>query len=130
MILFQNSDKKVLSLIKELKDYNVEGEGVEVRHPIFTPFYILGQLIKRKRIKIFVFRYLNDSNHFILAIIRYLSDLLVILISKVCNIQIWFLCHNIDKETVMFFPKIIELRRESCGQTFKAYFDHKRTFNT
>ncbi|WP_299153171.1 hypothetical protein [uncultured Christiangramia sp.] len=111
MILFQHNDRKVMSLIKELKKYNIESGGVEVRHPILTPFYLLHQLIKGRKIKVYVFRYIGDSNHFVLAIIRFLSDLLIVLISKVCNIQIWFLCHNVDKETTTFFPGIIKLRR-------------------
>lgn len=111
MILFQHEDKKVLSLLHELKKLNVEGSGVKVKHPILTPVFILRRLIGGNRFKVYVFRYIGDSNNLILAILRYLSDYLIILISKIFKIQIWFLCHNVDKETTMYFPRLINFRR-------------------
>ncbi len=121
MIIFQHFDKKFLSLKYELNKIGIESDAVK-GHPIFAPFFILKQLIKRKKIKVYVFRYINDSDSFLLALLRYISEFLKIFICKIFNIKIWWLCHNVDKETKVFYPKITNLRRKNISKYASRIF--------
>src|SRR5690554_4195927 len=112
MVIFQHNDKKFWCLKQELNKIGIESTAI-VGHPIFAPFFILKQIINRKKVKVYVFRYINDSESFILAIIRWLSELFKIAICKIFGIKIWWLCHNVDKETTSYHPKITNLRRKN-----------------
>lgn len=113
MIIFAHCDDKSLLIIEELKKLNIEADVIKAKHPVLTPFYLLKLLMQGKKIKVYVFRYLNDSNSFILAVLRLVSEAFTILLLKIFNINIWWLCHNIDKETAMFFPKLSRIRRKN-----------------
>ena len=122
MIIFAHFDNKYLSIEKELRKYRVESDAVKARHPILVPFYLIKLLIKQNKIKVFVFRYVNDSNSFVLAVARVASEALTIFLLKCFNIEVWWLCHNIDKETAMFFPKLIAVRRRNIVKASRRIF--------
>ncbi|NGM73072.1 glycosyltransferase [Sphingobacterium sp. SGL-16] len=93
-----------------------------IGHPIGAPLYLLKQVFLGKKVKYFVFRYINDSNSLVLAYLRYISEIILINFCKLLNIQIWWLCHNVDKETTSFYPKITKLRRQNVLRNANQIF--------
>ncbi len=112
MVIFQHNDTKFLFLKSELLKIGIESEAVN-GHPIFAPFFLVQELLRGKKVGIYVFRYINDSESTILAIGRYFSDLLQIFLCRIFRIKIWWLCHNVDRETAVFHPMITRLRRRN-----------------
>lgn len=122
MILFGHYDKKFLCIQRELKFHEIDSEAVKAKHPILTPFYILKLMLQGKRIEVFVFRYINDSSSLPLAILRVVSDLLTILVIKTFGGSVWWICHNVDKETSTHYPKITEFRRKNIAKFSNIIF--------
>jgi hypothetical protein len=112
MIIFTFPDDKIKSIQKELDLLNIQNDYVKVRHPILTPFFIIKLYLKRKNIKVFVFRYLNDSNSILISLLRVISDMLSVFLLKSIKTQIWWLCHNVDKESFEYFHNLIKIRRK------------------
>lgn len=78
--------------------------------------------INRSRPDFFVFRYLNDYQSLTRTICRSLSELAVVLFCRMFSIKIFWICHNVDKESVSFFPKITKLRRALLSKVSKKIF--------
>lgn len=110
MIIFQKEDQKFKCLKEALLRYNIYSTAIS-GSPIKAPLILLRYRFG-KRIKIvYVFRYLNDYPNFFKSFLRMSSEVLIILIAKIFNIKLWWLCHNVNKETVSNFPKLTDLRR-------------------
>src|SRR5690606_14019778 len=58
-----------------------------------------------------IIRYLNDYPSFLKTILRTFSEFFLIGICKIANIKVFWICHNVDRESTQHFPKISELRR-------------------
>lgn len=122
MILFGHYDKKFLCIQQELESLGIESQAVQAKHPVLTPLFIIKLFLQGKKVKVFVFRYINDSDSFSLATIRIISDLITLLIIKMVGGHVWWLCHNVDKETSTFFPKMIEVRRKNIAKFSSVIF--------
>jgi hypothetical protein len=116
-ILFTSDDFKTLHWGKEL-----EKSGCEIiLNPTDRLRYLntilrfarplIRQYRLRKKIHVFIFRYLNDSNHLRVSIEFLLRDLLTIVVCKLLNVRMIWLLHNIDRETIEHFPGITKMRR-------------------
>lgn len=123
MILFQNFDKKFESLHVELKKHAIMSHAIS-GSPLKAPFIIMAALIRGKKLHIYVFRYLNDYPSFFKSALRLLSEVMVIIICRIWGITLWWICHNVDKESHANFPRISLLRRRLVG------FYSKRIFTT
>lgn len=122
MIVFGHNDDKYRFLSLELAKLGIQSDSVRARHPIFSPIYIIKLLLKGRPIRIYVFRYLNDCKSFPLALLRLSSEFFTVLLSKVFGFRIWWLCHNIDKETSANFPFITKLRRFNVTRNCEIIF--------
>ena len=107
--------------IKSLSNYNINGQSIS-GSPLKTPFYILKRILTKEKPKVYVFRYLNDYNNIVKTILRFSSEFLTILICRVFHIRIWWILHNIDKETHQYYPKITNLRRKFLSQNAQLIF--------
>lgn len=114
-ILMYGSDDKSRLWAQSLKKHF----GVEVirlkRYPILSPLTILWTLATRGRPRGIVFRYLNDYPSLVKSVLRLTSELLVVLIAKLLRIRVAWICHNVDRETSMYHPRITTLRRKIIG---------------
>jgi glycosyltransferase involved in cell wall biosynthesis len=88
-----------------IKLRGIEGSG------ILFPFLTFLFILRFGRPRAFIFRYLNDYKSSLKSFLIYLADLLTILLLKALNIKIIWLCHNVDKESVIHYPKINHKRR-------------------
>lgn len=122
MIIFSHKDDKSEHLKLALLKLNIRAEALKSRHPVLAPFNLFNYILKGNKIKVYVFRYLNDSNSLFLAILRVISEYMIIVLSKLFNFEIWWLCHNVDKETNMFYPKLTNIRRNNVVRNSKYIF--------
>lgn len=83
----------------------VEGDTVKMF------LLLIKKIVKKEKPDGIVFRYLNDSKSLLLTIMKTLSELLTVVIAKIFNISILWICHNVDKESVENYPFFIKLRR-------------------
>lgn len=51
-----------------------------------------------------------------------ISEVFIILIAKLFKIQIWWLCHNVDRETSMYHPRLTKIRRKNVVKHSKYIF--------
>lgn len=56
-------------------------------------------------------RYLNDYPSLLLSLLLTLTDLFFVLYLKARNIKLYWICHNIDKESHSNFPRLLAFRR-------------------
>lgn len=121
MIVFQKKDKKFLSWKNELSSININSYAVE-GSAIKAPFFLLKLLLQKRSVKVYVFRYLNDYPSLFKTVLRLISELLVVLLSRIFNIRIWWICHNVDKETSMNYPYFSRIRRAMISRASVRIF--------
>ena len=98
MIIFPNNDFKYRGWAKELNLLGFE-TSANKRSYVFAPFEIARHIFKGRKIKAFVFRYLNDRRSFIKTLFNGCADLIIILLCKILKIKIFWIAHNVDKES-------------------------------
>jgi len=125
MIVFQQNDKKIEHLINALSSIRIKAKGVS-SSMILTPFFTIKMILRGEKPEVYVFRYINDRKSFFFTFLRYFSEILQILICKKFNIKIWWLCHNIDKETKLYHPTINKLRRKAVKKAAIRIFTTNR----
>ncbi|MFD1173224.1 hypothetical protein [Oceanobacillus picturae] len=108
--LIQDDDTKSQNLAKEMPEielYRVNGSTNKI------PLLLIKQIIKRrKKPKAVILRYLNDSTSFIKSIIRFITNLVTVFLSKLLGVRLIWICHNVDKESKEYFPYLVRLRRK------------------
>ena len=90
--------------------------------PIRAPFFLFNYLLKNKKPKAYILRYLNDYPSFIKTLIRTLSEITVIGICLILRIKIFWICHNVDKDSIRNFPRISSFRRKMIATLVKKIF--------
>jgi glycosyltransferase involved in cell wall biosynthesis len=116
-IIFTSDDFKTRHWGKELEKFGCE----IILNPTDRLTYLntilrfarplIRQYLLRKKIDVFIFRYLNDSKHLRVSLEFLLRDILTIILCKLINVRMIWLLHNIDKETIEHFPGITKIRR-------------------
>jgi len=81
--------------------------------PGFFPrlLQLLPGLVGRRRVDVFVFRYLNDSRCALKSLLLVVREALTIFICRLSGVRVIWLLHNIDRETVCYYPRLTRLRR-------------------
>ncbi|CAN5218698.1 hypothetical protein BH23BAC3_BH23BAC3_33700 [soil metagenome] len=72
---------------------------------------LLKQFFQKKKVHVFVFRYLNDSIYLRVSLEYLIRDMVTVMACKVLGIKILWFLHNIDRETKVRHPFISRLRR-------------------
>lgn len=125
MILFQKDDSKFRALQQTLRDFRIQSLGID-RSAIYAPFIVLNLVLKRRKPRVYVFRYLNDYKSYIRTVLRVSSELLTVLLCKVFNIRIWWICHNVDKETHCHHHTLSNFRRWFIAKSAEVIFTTHR----
>src|SRR5690625_2909936 len=94
--LIQDDDVKSRKLAKEI-------QGIELYimkgSTNLIPYYMITQIIKRRRLpKALILRYLNDSNSLIKSLLRFITNIISVLLVKILRIKLIWICHNVDRE--------------------------------
>lgn len=120
-ILFFLNDFKTHQWGKELKKYNYE--VVSTGNRFFSHLGILTSgFFKKKPIEAFIFRYLYDSVSLYESSLYLIRDILIVLLCKLLRVKIFWILHNIDRETQQYYPVLIRLRRKIISAASNRIF--------
>lgn len=90
--------------------------------PLFFPFIYLQKILFKTKPDALVFRYIGDYKSMFLTIIRLFSEVFTIGVAKLHKSKILWICHNVDKETHLYYPLINKLRRKLIKNSAKKIF--------
>jgi len=113
LIIFPNNDFKYRAWARELNRLGYETTANNRSYP-FIVFEVIKQILKGKKIKAFVFRYLNDRRSIIKTIFNTIADITVIFLCKIMQTKIIWIAHNVDKESLTYYKNISSFRRRLC----------------
>lgn len=120
-ILFFLNDFKTHQWGKELKKFNYE--VVSTGNRFFSHLGILTSgFFKKQPIEAFIFRYLYDSVSLYESSLYLIRDMLIVLLCKLLRVKIFWILHNIDRETQQYYPVLIRLRRKIISAASKTIF--------
>lgn len=115
MYVFQKDDTKFRKWCSHLSAHGISATAIE-GSPILAPLYLVRTLLSGHRVDGYVFRYLNDYPSFAKSVLRALSEVAVILLTKALRGRIIWIAHNVDKESEESYPRISRLRRRIVGR--------------
>src|SRR5699024_4903557 len=72
---------------------------------------------KKKKPKAIIIRYLNDYKSLSRSTLRTCTDLSTVLLAKILKMKIYWMCHNVDKESKEHHPLLTKLRRKTIIKT-------------
>jgi hypothetical protein len=121
IVVIQSEDYKIDQWRTACEKSNIEllSSG---RSVIYDPFYIISLLSRHKRPNAYVFRYLNDYPNLARTLTRLVSEILTVSLCFIFKINIGWLCHNVDRETVCHYPSIMNIRRKTLCKISKSIF--------
>ena len=76
------------------------------------PLFLIYSIILFKKPDAVIVRYLNDKPMFIYSLYLFISNMLTFFIAKLFKVKLIWFCHNVDKETIEFYPKLIKIQRQ------------------
>lgn len=120
-VLMQTHDLKARMWAKSARDYGLEITPVAYSM-IYSPMLLLGEVIKGRRPKAFVFRYLNDYPSFTKTCLRYIAEWLLLCMCNVLSIETHWICHNVDRESLEYHPAITKRRRAMLLDNVETVF--------
>lgn len=84
------------------------------RNPLLFPFFVAKEIMQSRRDYhlAVTLRYLNDYPSLLWTVLRLLSEVLTIIVATIFQTKLYWLCHNVDKETTEYYPRITSLRRK------------------
>lgn len=109
-VLFQKDDSKFRAWQHSLKRLGASSQAVK-GSAINSPYVLFKYIVSANKPEVFVFRYLNDYDSAFKSYIRLISEILTVLLCKLFGIRIWWICHNIDKETQSHHHALSRFRR-------------------
>ncbi|ANS84199.1 hypothetical protein VSVS12_00382 [Vibrio scophthalmi] len=90
---------------------------------ILDPIYLLLEIFKKKSIpNFFIIRYLNDYSSVWKSLLRLFSEFATLVLCKLLNISVYWICHNVDNESITNFPLITKWRRFLVRKACKTIF--------
>lgn len=96
---------------RELLVMGVESVINKKKYPNYLAM-LFGHVIRRKRVDIVVFRYLNDRRSFFRTLANALTEIVMVMICRLFRIKVYWIMHNVDKESIVYYPALNSLRRK------------------
>jgi hypothetical protein len=121
IILIQKNDYKSAKWAEAAKRCGIELIA-QPGSPIKAPFFLLACLKNQRIPKAYVVRYLNDYLSISKTILRFSSELFLILLCKLFRIKLFWICHNVEKESTVHHPVISNFRRTLFANSAEAIF--------
>lgn len=120
--IIQKSDQKSFNWKMHGIDFGIDFY-LQPGSAIKSPFFLLNFIRSKRKIPDFyIVRYLNDYTSLTKTLIRLFSEFFLFFICFLFKIKIFWLCHNVDKETESNYPLISKLRRNVVFSRSEAYF--------
>lgn len=106
----QYCDEKAKSWSEAMQEMNIN-MICENNSPILSPLFLIKDYLNRNVPDFYIARYLNDYDSLAKTLIRVLSELLLVGILKVLKVKLFWICHNVDRESREHYPRISKFRR-------------------
>ncbi len=90
--------------------------------PMYAPVFLMQTILRIQKPKGYIVRYLNDYPSFFKTVARTLVEILLIILCRISKIDVFWICHNVDKESLRNFPKISDWRRNFIARFSKRIF--------
>ena len=74
---------------------------------------------KKNKPSAIIIRYLNDHSSLIKTVYRLWHETLLIILTWVFRVDLLWVCHNVDKESLIYYPAINKIRRWLIGKRAK-----------
>lgn len=121
-ILFHGDDFKSRIWGEELKKYNYKVIERADRTLASHLKIILSGVYNQQRIHVFIFRYLNDCPSLYESNLHLIRDILIVCLCKILRIKIFWILHNIDRETQQHHPLLTRAKRKIVYSASKKIF--------
>lgn len=109
-VISPDNDYKAIAIGKELKSLGIT--MITLNSSFKLPFAMIIYFFKKKKKpQAIIYRYLNDYPSIIKTMLRTFIELSGVLLAFVLRIKVIWICHNVDRESVEYFPKITNMRR-------------------
>lgn len=108
-VIFIGADAKARHLGQKLSELG--GESDVWRSYPFTAWMKLWRPSGARKGDVIVVRFLNDNPSLLLTLLKPVGDCVTLAICAVRGVRVFWLCHNIDKETECYWPFVSQLRR-------------------
>ena len=94
------------------KSFEANGdELISLRNGLWLVFDFVKYLMCHGRADAIVLRYLNDRRSFFGSLRLAIGEWLVIIIGRIVSMRVIWICHNVDQETKMLYPRLTRVRR-------------------
>lgn len=80
--------------------------------PILAPWFLIKAIFAVGVPQGYVLRYLNDYPSILKTLMRTSSEILLLILCKFLQIKVFWICHNVDRETNQHYGAISMLRRK------------------
>lgn len=110
LILIQGDDVKTRMWRAEALRLGVEVAGIP-GSPMKIPVYLARTLLRRGRPVAIVYRYLNDYPSLVRTLMRTLAEIIGLFACVLLSIRVVWICHNVDRESLSYFPRLSAFRR-------------------
>lgn len=122
-ILFHGDDFKSRIWGEELKKrFNYEVVERESQSLFSHLKIILLGFFNNRRIHVFLFRYLNDCASLYESSLHLIRDILIVALCKILQVKIFWILHNIDRETQQYHPILTGIKRKIIYLASKKVF--------
>ena len=119
--LIQKNDEKSQRWAKEARLFGIELIPM-APSPILYLYILLKMIIHRGKPNGVILRYVNDYPSLIKTVIRMISEFTLIALILALRIELYWICHNVDKETVAHHGRISKLRRHIIARCSHKIF--------
>lgn len=121
MLMFQKQDGKYRSWAQALHARGVRTAAVR-GSPLRAPIELLRLMISRQPLHGYVFRYLNDYPSLLKSLARFLAELSVIALVRARGARLFWIAHNVDRESAAHHPRISRMRRHLVSRAADVVF--------
>ena len=111
-ILMQRYDEKSVKLQKALREnWGVDLVPIAKKNSLLPAYLLALSACRRRRPAALVYRYLNDHGSASGTMLLLFSELLSCVIARIMRVPVIWICHNVDRETAVYHPRINAARR-------------------
>lgn len=108
--IIQKDDEKSKLWAKAARAQNIEVVA-QPDSPIRAPFFFISQCMRVGLPNGYIVRYLNDYPSLFKTLLRLMSEVVLICMLRCSLVPLFWICHNVDRESSRNFPRISSMRR-------------------
>jgi len=122
VLLFPKPDVKFESWKRALEDYSPRHQALAMWRPWLGFMHILRHRWHGRRVEALVVRYLNDRGNAWATTAVLAGEAVTLITARLLGVPVFWVIHNIDRETCNQRPLLVRLRRLSVRRTASTFF--------